>query len=95
MRWITKPYKLSLDQMGAKLHFCYINRAPVVEFRLTLFFVQGNTCSDVGMVLADDSLYGMKCADTKVICQIFLKRFEPVKLIFTSTAVCITGTQEL
>lgn len=47
------------------------------------------------MELTDDSLYGMKRADTEVVCQIFLKKIEPVKLISTSTALCITGTQEL
>lgn len=66
-----------------------------MEFRLTLFFVLGSTWSDAGMELAEDSLCGMKRADRKVICEIFLKKFEPVKLISANTALCITGTQEL
>lgn len=81
--------------MRGKLCFCYINRASIVELRLILLSVLDNTWSDAGMKLADDSLYAMKHADTKVICQIFLKNIELVKLISTSTAVCITNTPEL
>lgn len=66
-----------------------------MELRLVLFSVSGNTWSDSGMELADDPLYAMKHADTKVICQILLKNIELVKLISTSTAVCITDTQKL
>lgn len=66
-----------------------------MELRLTLLSVLGNTWSDAGMELADDLLYAMKHADTKVMCHIFLKNIELVKLISTSTAVCLTDTQEL
>lgn len=66
-----------------------------MELRLTLLPVFGNTWSDAGMELADDPLYAMKHADTKVICHIFLKNIKLVKLISTSTAVCLTDSQEL
>lgn len=89
------PYKFRMAQMRAKLYFCYINRASIVELKLTVLSVLGDTWSDAGMELADDPLYAMKHADTKVICQILLKNIELVKLISTSTAVCITDTQKL
>lgn len=56
-----------MAQIGTKLYFCYINKASVVELRLTLLSVLGNTWSDAAMEVADDPLYAMKHADTKVI----------------------------
>lgn len=54
-----------MAQIRAKLYFCYVNRASIVELRLTLLSVLGNTWSDAGMELADDPLYATKHADTK------------------------------
>lgn len=61
--------------MGAKLHFCYTNGAPVVELRLTLFCVLGDTWSDAGMELTDDSLYGMKQEARSSMSNIFEKNW--------------------
>lgn len=84
-----------MAQMRAKLYLCYSNKASIVELRLTLLSVLDNAWSDAGMELADDLLYAMKHADTKVIYQIVLKNIELVKLISTRAALGITNIQEL